>query len=227
MNKRAALLAQREQQIRENFARQVVEEALGELDSEEAMALFQAFLKVPREQFVHEADIRRAWDAFCASIRGRFGERMLAPSCLARMISLLPKRPQNRVLLIAAGSGYAAAILAELGAQVFAFDTDAGRGRQARLLLDGLGYQSVIFRCVQSAKMWAEYAPFDAAISLVVDGQVLSGIAELLVPEQGVAIGLQAQENDSSGGQARLILMSKEQNGQIQAVPLESYEVNR
>jgi protein-L-isoaspartate(D-aspartate) O-methyltransferase len=66
------------------------------------------------------------------------------------------------VLEIGTGSGYAAAVLAELAAEVFTIERRAGLADAASARLDGLGYRNVHVRCGDGTLGWAEEAPFDA-----------------------------------------------------------------
>jgi protein-L-isoaspartate(D-aspartate) O-methyltransferase len=77
---------------------------------------------------------------------------------------LLNLKAGGRVLEIGTGSGYQAAVLAELGAQVYSIEIIEALGRQARLNLTGAGYGAVDLRVGDGYYGWPEAAPFDAVI---------------------------------------------------------------
>jgi protein-L-isoaspartate(D-aspartate) O-methyltransferase len=80
------------------------------------------------------------------------------------MTDLLKLEPGQRVLEIGTGSGYQAAILAELGAEVYTLEIIAELGEQARLTLARLGYRNIEARIGDGYYGWEEHAPFDAIV---------------------------------------------------------------
>ncbi|MCX7864326.1 MAG: protein-L-isoaspartate O-methyltransferase, partial [Novosphingobium sp.] len=65
---------------------------------------------------------------------------------------------------VGAGSGYAAAVMAEIGAEVFAIERHAALVNSAREKLQALGYTAVHLRCGDGSTGWPEEAPFDAVL---------------------------------------------------------------
>lgn len=80
------------------------------------------------------------------------------------MTDLLELDPDHRVLEVGTGSGYQAAILAELVAEVYTIEIVARLGENSRLLLEELGYENIQVRIGDGYQGWPEAAPFDAII---------------------------------------------------------------
>jgi protein-L-isoaspartate(D-aspartate) O-methyltransferase len=94
---------------------------------------------VARDAFVQEADAGEAYADRPLPIGA--GQTISQPYIVARMTELLALRPGDRVLDVGTGSGYQAAILAELGCRVTSIEREAGLADQARSRLERLGYQ--------------------------------------------------------------------------------------
>src|SRR5690606_28550490 len=86
------------------------------------------------------------------------------PYIVAFMTEALRPAPTDRVLEIGTGSGYQAAVLAELVAQVLTIEIVAPLGERAREDLARLGYRNVQVRVGDGYEGWPEHAPFDAII---------------------------------------------------------------
>ncbi len=132
-----------------------LEEALGGLD--EAVAI--AMRTVPRHQFVVDQPYSNR-DA------REDGTAVLAPATVARLLSALDVRPGDDVLVVGAGVGYTAAVLAELvgGRHVHAVDITRRMVWHARQNLGDAGYDEVLVDCRDGASGYPEYAPFDRIV---------------------------------------------------------------
>ena len=97
-----------------------------------------AMAAVPREAFALEADRGRAYGDRPLPIDA--GQTISQPYMVARMAELLRVAPGDRVLEVGTGSGYASAILAELGCRVVTIEREATLARGARRRLSELGY---------------------------------------------------------------------------------------
>ena len=86
------------------------------------------------------------------------------PFIVAFMTQALRPAPTDRVLEVGTGSGYQAAVLAELVARVYTIEIVAPLGERARTDLARLGYRNVEVRIGDGYEGWAEHAPFDAII---------------------------------------------------------------
>jgi protein-L-isoaspartate(D-aspartate) O-methyltransferase len=117
---------------------------------------------VPREEFV-PGDLRAAAHDDRALPIGS-GQTISQPTVVAYMTGQLRLSPTSRVLEIGTGSGYQAAVLAEITRNVYSVERIAGLARTAAARLARLGYDSVQVREGDGALGWPEEAPFDAII---------------------------------------------------------------
>jgi protein-L-isoaspartate(D-aspartate) O-methyltransferase len=117
---------------------------------------------VPREEFV-PGDLRAAAHDDRALPIGS-GQTISQPAVVAYMTGQLRLSPTSRVLEIGTGSGYQAAVLAEITRNVYSVERIAGLARTAAARLARLGYDSVQVREGDGALGWPEEAPFDAII---------------------------------------------------------------
>jgi protein-L-isoaspartate(D-aspartate) O-methyltransferase len=86
------------------------------------------------------------------------------PYIVALMTQLARVDPGDRVLEIGTGSGYQAAVLAELGRRVYSLEIIEPLAREARQRLQRLGYENVAVRSGDGFKGWKEHAPYDAIL---------------------------------------------------------------
>jgi protein-L-isoaspartate(D-aspartate) O-methyltransferase len=101
--------------------------------------VLQVMGEIPRELFVPEDRRRLAYADEALPIAS--GQTISQPYIVARMTELLAVAPGERVLEVGTGSGYQAAILAELGCRVTTIECEAGLAAAARERLEGLGYK--------------------------------------------------------------------------------------
>ncbi len=124
--------------------------------------MLAAMAKVPREEFV-PADSRAATYEDGPLPIG-YGQTISQPYIVAFMTEQLRLSPTDRVLEIGTGSGYQAAILAELAGKVYTIEIVAPLAQSAEAALQRLGYKNVHVKVGDGYKGWPEYAPFDAII---------------------------------------------------------------
>jgi protein-L-isoaspartate(D-aspartate) O-methyltransferase len=117
---------------------------------------------VPRHEFVPEAQRRVAYEDFPLSIG--YGQTISQPYIVAFMTEQLDPQPTHRVLEVGTGSGYQAAVLAMLVAQVYTIEIVEPLARRAEADLKRLGFTNVTVRAGDGYQGWAEAAPFDAVI---------------------------------------------------------------
>jgi protein-L-isoaspartate(D-aspartate) O-methyltransferase len=129
-----------------------------------------AMLRVPREEFV-PPDLRDQAYADNALPIG-YDQTISQPYVVALMTDCLHPQPGDRILEIGTGSGYQAAVLAELGATVYTVEIVEPLARRASAVLARLGYHQVHVRVGDGRRGWPEEAPFDAVIATCAPEQV-------------------------------------------------------
>jgi len=118
--------------------------------------------KVPREEFV-PLDLRTETYEDGPLPIGH-GQTISQPYIVAFMTERLREKPSDRVLEIGTGSGYQAAILAELVSDVYTIEIVQPLAKTAEATLQRLGYKNVHIKMGDGYKGWPEEAPFDAII---------------------------------------------------------------
>jgi len=121
-----------------------------------------ALAEVPRHQFVPDSQRRYAYRNRPLPIG--HGQTISQPYIVAIMTDLLKLTPADRVLEVGTGSGYQAAVLAELVKQVYSLEIIEPLGKRAGDLLNKLGYDNVETRIGDGYYGWEAHAPFDAII---------------------------------------------------------------
>lgn len=125
-------------------------------------AVRQALLDVPRQAFVPAAERDRAYENRPLPIG--YGQTISQPLIVAVMTELLQLQPGQRVFELGTGSGYQAAVLAALGAEVYSVEIVPELGERASAALAANGYAGVHTRIGDGYHGWEEAAPFDAII---------------------------------------------------------------
>lgn len=121
-------------------------------------AVLRAMRRVERHRFVPASLRSRAYEDYPLPIGE--GQTISQPYIVALMSVLLAVKPGDRVLEIGTGSGYQAAVLAEMGAEVYTIEIIPELGRRAAELLKELGYDRVRVKTGDGYQGWPEYAPF-------------------------------------------------------------------
>ena len=124
--------------------------------------VLQAMRKVPRHEFVPESARRFAYDDRPLPIG--HGQTISQPYIVALMTELARLTPGSRVLEVGTGSGYQAAVLAELAAEVYTIEIVPELARRAEDDLARLGYKNIHVRIGDGYLGWPELAPFDAIV---------------------------------------------------------------
>ncbi len=121
-----------------------------------------AMSKVPRHLFVPPGVRHYSYEDSPLPIG--YEQTISQPYIVALMSQLLSLKPGEKVLEIGTGSGYQAAVLAEMGAEVFTIEIVPELGLQSGTLLDKLGYDGVNVKTGDGYLGWPEHAPFDGII---------------------------------------------------------------
>jgi protein-L-isoaspartate(D-aspartate) O-methyltransferase len=124
--------------------------------------VLKAMAKVPREQFIPDPLRIRAYDDHPLPIAD--GQTISQPYIVALMTELAELTGNEKVLEIGTGSGYQAAILAELAERVFSIERNKKLAWAAEKVLPELGYHNVLIRVADGTHGWLEEAPYDAII---------------------------------------------------------------
>jgi protein-L-isoaspartate(D-aspartate) O-methyltransferase len=140
----------------EMVARQIAERGVRD------QRVLSAMRKVPRHEFVSDSEKRHAYRDTPLPIDE--GQTISQPYIVALMTELVQPDPSDRVLEIGTGSGYQAAVLAEIVRHVYTIEIEPTLARQAGEVLQKLGYRNVTLRTGDGYGGWAEHAPFDIIV---------------------------------------------------------------
>jgi protein-L-isoaspartate(D-aspartate) O-methyltransferase len=124
--------------------------------------VLDAMGKIPRHLFVGESQRKRAYEDYPLPIGD--GQTISQPYIVALMTEALRLRTSDRVLEIGTGSGYQAAVLAEIAKEIFTIEIKRFLADGARTTLKELGYRNVEVKSGDGYLGWEEKAPFDAVI---------------------------------------------------------------
>ena len=143
-------------------------------------AVLRAMQTVPREQFVPASERSRAYSDRPLPIGE--GQTISQPYIVALMSSLARITPGTRVLEIGTGSGYQAAVLAELEAEVWSIELLPGIGARAETTLRALGYDGINLRVGDGYLGWPEAAPFDRIVVTAAPPEIPQALLDQLAP---------------------------------------------
>jgi protein-L-isoaspartate(D-aspartate) O-methyltransferase len=124
--------------------------------------VIEAMKRVPREAFVSQEQYQAAYNDRPLSIG--FGQTISQPFIVALMVQALELKGDEKVLELGTGSGYEAAILAELAQKVVTVECIPELEESAKQVLDKLGYSNIEVHLAGRTLGWPEGAPYDAII---------------------------------------------------------------
>jgi protein-L-isoaspartate(D-aspartate) O-methyltransferase len=136
--------------------------------------------KVPRERFVPAQYAGHAYDNRPLPIGHE--QTISQPFIVALMTDLIEPQPTDRVLEVGTGSGYQAAVLAELVARVYTIEIVPPLGERAAEVLRALGYANVEVRIGDGYLGWPEAAPFDAVVVTAAPDHMPQPLVDQLAP---------------------------------------------
>ncbi len=136
----------------------------GELQGDENIA---AFLRTPREKFVREANVSRAYEDTWLPIG--YGATITDPDVVAMMTTALAVKPDHKVLEIGTGSGYQSAILSNLSNHIYTIEIIQPLYNQTDMLYKKLesdypSYKHIVRKLGDGFYGWEKFAPFDRII---------------------------------------------------------------
>ena len=167
-----------------------------------------AMAMVPRHRFVSAAQRYNAYANRPLPIG--YGQTISQPYIVALMSDLVKPRADNRVLEIGTGSGYQAAILAELTGEVYSIEIIEPLGKQAAGKLAELGYDNVTLRVGDGYYGWEEHAPFDAIVVTAAASHVPPPLVAQLKPGGRMVIPVGSRFLTQ-----QLVLIEKQADGQL------------
>ncbi|UCC74557.1 MAG: protein-L-isoaspartate(D-aspartate) O-methyltransferase [Gemmatimonadota bacterium] len=161
---------------RQRLAMASLIEAYGVRDS----ATLAAMRAVPRHEFVPDEYLNRAYGDHPLPIGN--GQTISQPYIVAFMTEILNPAPRMKVLEVGTGSGYQAAVLAQIGCEVYTMEIFGALATSARLRLGRLGYGDVTVRHADGHYGWPDQAPFDAVIVTAAAGHIPPALVDQLRP---------------------------------------------
>jgi protein-L-isoaspartate(D-aspartate) O-methyltransferase len=170
--------------------------------------VMEAMGKVPRHAFVPSEHRHLAYQNTPLPIAA--GQTISQPLIVALMTELLQPSPGDVVLEVGTGSGYQAAVLAELVAQVYSVEIVDSLAESAARTLQELGYDNVTVRAGDGYQGWPEYAPFDGIIVTAAADELPPPLLQQLKPGARLVIPVGAEH-----GYQELLLVEMGTDGEI------------
>jgi len=165
-------------------------------------AVLKAMRKVERHKFVPNRELQEAYEDYPLSIGE--GQTISQPYIVALMSEVIQPDKSMKVLEIGTGSGYQAAVMAEIVDSVYTIEINEILGKRAEKLLNELGYKNIAVRIGDGYKGWKEAAPFDAILVTCAPSHVPEPLKEQLAEGGRMIIPV----GSSIGGQ-ELVLLTK------------------
>ena len=184
-------------------------------------SVLAAMRSVPRERFLPPDLEEFAYQD--APLPIEQGQTISQPFIVALMTEALALGPEDRVLEIGTGSGYAAAVLARVAREVYTIERHAELADRARTRLAQLGFDNVVVRHGDGTLGWPEHAPYDAIVVAAGGPHVPESLLEQLAPGGRLVIpvgedrGLQQLVRVTRCADGSL---SREELGDVRFVPL-------
>jgi len=175
--------------------------------------VLEAMGRVPRELFVTDRDRRKAYRDM--PLRIGFGQTISQPYMVAVICQAAEVREGDRVLDIGTGSGYQAAVLAELGAQVHTVERIPDLAARARERLAEAGYESVAVHVGDGSLGLPEHGPYDAIVVAAAAPAMPESLYEELRERGRLVVPVGGQE----GQRLEVIVRSPEGPAVARSVP--------
>ncbi len=169
-----------------------------------------ALLKVPRHMFVPAQLAILAYQDTPLPLG--FDKTVSQPFIGALMIELLGVRPGDRVLEIGTGLGYQAALLAELGAEVWSVEIVEEFAGEATARLGAVGYPGVSIRVGDGSRGWPEHAPFDKILVTAAAKETPRPLIDQLKPGGRIVLPLGPKDEIQ-----QLSVVTRQPDGDIEA----------
>jgi protein-L-isoaspartate(D-aspartate) O-methyltransferase len=167
-----------------------------------------AMVTVPRHAFVRPYNSSQAYSDQPLPIG--YNQTISQPYIVAYMTGVLKLEPDFRILEIGTGSGYQAAVAAEIAAEVYTIEIVEPLAEAAKRRLKELGYPNVFVRAGDGYDGWPEKAPFDAIIVTAAAGLVPPPLIRQLKPGAKMVLPI-----GSPYGLQTLVLVNKDEKGNV------------
>jgi len=169
--------------------------------------VLDAMRRVPRHRFVPHEIASRAYDDSALPIG--LDQTISQPYVVAYMTEAAEIAPADRVLEIGTGSGYQAAVLAELAREVYTIEIIPDLAARAERTLVGLGYKNIRFKTGNGWAGWPEHAPFDAILVTAAPDELPQALVDQLAVDGRmiVPVGVGYQE---------MVVVTRTKDGVIQ-----------
>ncbi len=178
--------------------------------------VLKAMRVVPRHAFVQHPN-KNIWNGNLQRAYGDhplpigFDQTISQPYIVAFMTEALELRPDSKVFEIGTGSGYQAAVCAEIAQEVYTIEIVEGLAERAEKLLKELGYRNVFVKAGDGYFGWPEKAPFDAIIGTAAAERIPEPLIEQLKPG-----GRMILPYETALGFQYLVLVTKDEKGELQ-----------
>lgn len=177
------------------------------LEGVNSSAVLDAMLKVPRHKFVPESQRHLAYQNRPLSIG--HDQTISQPFIVGYMSEAAAIAPGEKVLEIGTGSGYQAAVLAELAKEVYTIEIIPELAEGARTVLRELGYKNVQVKTGNGYEGWTEHAPFDAIVVTAAPDHVPQALVKQLAVRgtMVIPVGTTFQE---------MVIITKDETGVVE-----------
>lgn len=170
--------------------------------------VLKAMRIVPRHAFIPPTEQRYAYGDHPVPIG--LGQTISQPYIVAFMTEALKLDPNDKVLEIGTGSGYQAAVCAEIAREVYTIEILEELAKSAAKKLKELGYRNVFVRACDGYLGWPEKAPFDAIIGTAAAGRIPPPLIEQLKPGGRMILPVEGRF-----GFQYLVLITKDSKGNL------------
>jgi protein-L-isoaspartate(D-aspartate) O-methyltransferase len=172
-------------------------------------AVLAAMRTVPRHEFVPQDLLGQAY--YDRPLPIGYGQTISQPYIVALMTESLQLEPGAKILEIGTGSGYQAAVLAELGMEVYTIEIIPELAQRAAARLQGLGYPRLEVKQADGYYGWQEHAPFDAIIVTAAPDHLPQPLAAQLAEGGRLVIPI------GPAGSYQTLWLFEKQSGELEA----------
>lgn len=196
------------EELRRRMVREQIAEPPGRREPVRDTAVLRSMRTVPRHRFVPSASLEAAYADRPLPIPQ--GQTISQPYIVAAMTALVEPRPGDVVFELGTGSGYQAAVLAEIVDHVYSVEIEPELAASARRRLQELGYANVSVREGDGWAGWPDHAPFDGIVVTAAADSVPPPLLEQLAPGGRMVLPVES----GPVGQV-LLLVEKREDGSV------------